>query len=68
MDVAADGRLELMAEEDCGKVRYRTELDAKIALARFSRKRHERRPKNERRPYKCPVCRGWWHLTSQGAS
>jgi hypothetical protein len=41
-----------------GKVRYRTLLDAKIALLRIDRGNEPQ----ERRYYKCPRCRGW-HLT-----
>lgn len=42
-----------------GKMRYRDELDAKIALARVRWK-----DRGEKRCYRCPLCRGW-HLTSQ---
>lgn len=42
-----------------GKVRYRTELDAKIRLAKLQWKDH-----GEKRCYRCPFCRGW-HTTSQ---
>jgi hypothetical protein len=41
------------------KVRFRSDLDAKIALAR-----RQWADKGERRSYRCPFCRGW-HLTSQ---
>lgn len=44
-----------------GKVRFRTELDAKIALANIKRKRH-RRAYEERRCYYCVRCKAW-HLT-----
>jgi hypothetical protein len=47
-----------------GKVRYRDEIGAKIALASIGTGRHERRPKSEQRAYRCPWCRGW-HLTAQ---
>ncbi len=42
------------------KVCYRTELDAKIALFKRSRK-----DKGEVRHYRCPHCASW-HLTSKG--
>ena len=45
-----------------GKVRYRDELGAKIALSNTQRKTAGRRA--ERRVYKCPYCAGW-HLTSR---
>lgn len=45
----------------CRKVRYRTQLDAKIVLARLTWK-----DRDERRAYPCQRCRGW-HLTSQEA-
>jgi hypothetical protein len=41
------------------KVRFRTELDVKIALAA-----RVRRDKGEQRYYFCNPCKGW-HLTSQ---
>lgn len=49
----------------CGKVRFRTELDAKIALAGTQRQRRGRaRTKEEKRYYRCPQCHGY-HLTSK---
>lgn len=42
-----------------GKVRFRTEVDAMLALARRAH-----RDKGEIRQYRCPFCKGW-HLTSQ---
>lgn len=52
----------------CTKRRYRTELDAKIALASTARKaatgRKQHDNRDECRTYRCPVCKGW-HLTSQ---
>ena len=48
----------------CGKIRYRDRLAAKLALARIMRRDDASRPKSERRPYRCPACRGW-HLTSE---
>ncbi|KAB7790728.1 PDDEXK family nuclease [Bifidobacterium leontopitheci] len=48
-----------------GKRRYRTKLDAKIALASARKlKRGPARPKDERRYYFCPDCYGY-HLTSK---
>ncbi len=46
-----------------GKVRYHDRIKAQLVLASI-RKKHERRPKGERRAYECPKCHGW-HLTSQ---
>lgn len=43
------------------KIRYRNELDAKLALASTQRSRNPRR--KERRYYRCPECKSW-HLTS----
>lgn len=48
---------------DCAKVRYRTELDAKIALASTNASARKRR--GETAYYRCPQCKGW-HLTSSG--
>lgn len=47
----------------CRKRRYRTELDARTALAfiRVSDKPKRR----EKRIYPCPQCEGFWHLSSQ---
>lgn len=45
-----------------GKVRYRTLLDAKIALADTHRNPKSKR--DEKRYYRCPYCDGW-HLTSK---
>jgi uncharacterized protein with PIN domain len=50
-----------MSRVNCVKVRYRDRIAALLALTRTS---DERRPKAERRAYRCPYCRGW-HLTSQ---
>lgn len=47
-----------------GKVRYESELDAKMALASTKRQSHGRaRAKDETRYYLCPDCHGY-HLTS----
>lgn len=43
-----------------GKVRYRDELAAMMALASTQRSTSGRR--EERRHYRCPMCKGW-HLT-----
>lgn len=48
----------------CGKVRYRDRIAAQLALATIGRVDSSRRPKSERRPYRCPLCKGW-HLTSE---
>jgi len=52
----------------CRKIRYRDKLAAKLALAmmpdQYANKQPRRRPKDERRAYRCPACKGW-HLTSQ---
>lgn len=45
-----------------GKVRYRDDIGAKLALAQLRRLDG---PKHlERRAYRCPKCKGW-HLTSK---
>lgn len=41
------------------RIRYPTELEAKIALAAAIA-----RDTGEKRTYHCPICQGW-HLTSQ---
>lgn len=46
----------------CGKRRYRTELDAKIALWSTSKARNEEKRK-ENRHYYHKACKGW-HITS----
>ena len=45
----------------CGKVRYRDELAAMLALGSTRRSRSKKRA--EVRAYRCPTCKGW-HLTS----
>jgi hypothetical protein len=45
-----------------GKVRFRDDLAARLALATASRKREG--GKSERRTYRCPQCAGF-HLTSK---
>lgn len=47
----------------CEKHKFKTELDAKIALMRIQSKDNPRRPKQEKRTYLCPDCEKW-HLTS----
>lgn len=44
----------------CEKVRYYSELTAKVALWKVQRKREDA----ERRHYRCKPCRAW-HLTSE---
>ncbi len=46
----------------CTKRRFKTQLDARIALARMRASGKEKR--REQRAYRCHICRGW-HLTSQ---
>jgi len=46
-----------------GKLRYRDELGARIALAKLQSRRSSKR-RLERRYYHCPFCSGW-HLTSK---
>lgn len=48
----------------CGKKRYYSMLEAKLALADLERKDSTRRGKQERRAYYCKFCKGY-HLTSQ---
>jgi hypothetical protein len=44
----------------CAKIRYKTKLDARIALTLLKAAEH-----GEQRYYRCPLCWGF-HLTSQG--
>ena len=53
-----------MKVRKCTKRRYRDRIAALLALESTGRKRHTGRPKDERRVYHCPDCRGW-HLTSE---
>ena len=48
----------------CTKRRYRTRVDALIALAAIQGRDDARRSKTESRAYRCPTCHGW-HLTSR---
>ena len=50
----------------CAKVRYRTEIDAKIALSNTAYTAGQRsdEKRKEARVYRCPKCAGW-HLTSE---
>ncbi len=48
----------------CRKIRYPDKVAALMALVRTRSKRRARRPKDEQRVYRCPVCKGW-HLTSR---
>ena len=48
----------------CRKIRYRDRIAALLALASAQRTDGSRRPKLERRAYRCPTCHGW-HLTSR---
>lgn len=47
-----------------GKVRYRDEVAAMLALGRASSRSEVRPNRVEQRQYRCPMCKGW-HLTSQ---
>lgn len=47
----------------CAKRRYRSEIDAMIALSNAGNS-HDGRAKTEVRCYRCPKC-GGWHLTSK---
>lgn len=48
----------------CKKIRYRSELDAKIALSRtFRMRKNVQNSHEEERYYQCRRCRGWY-LTS----
>lgn len=49
----------------CPKRRYRSRVDALIAMSSIQGRDNSTRSKSERRAYKCPQCRGW-HLTSKG--
>ena len=49
-----------------GKIRYRDEIAAALALATVRHQDGPRRPKLEQRAYRCPAC-GGWHLTSKPA-
>jgi len=51
-----------MGAKKCSKRRYRSKLDAKIALASTQAGHSSRR--EECRFYRCPSCFGW-HLTSK---
>ena len=46
-----------------GHGQRRSRIDALLALASTGRN-GQRRPKEEKRAYRCPECKGW-HLTSQ---
>jgi hypothetical protein len=48
----------------CTKWRYRTRVDALLALARIQRRDSSGREKQEQRAYHCSRCFGW-HLTSR---
>lgn len=51
----------------CHKIRYQTEIDAKIALssATYAAAQRSDEKRKEVRVYRCPRCKGW-HLTKQG--
>lgn len=47
-----------------GKIRYRDELGAMIALSETNLGSQKKSKRSERKAYRCPKCRGW-HLSSQ---
>ena len=49
----------------CRKRKFRDEVAAKLALATIHRKDNANRADREQRAYRCPECRGAWHLTHQ---
>ena len=50
----------------CTKHKYRTKIDAKIALSRTEFKQNRgNKKRNEVRVYRCVPCKAW-HLTSEG--
>ena len=52
----------------CRKRRFRTRIDAQMALLRTQAKADRGHPRrHERRYYRCPHCAGW-HLTSRERS
>jgi hypothetical protein len=51
----------------CRKIRYRDRIAALLALATVQARDKPGRPKQERRAYRCPDCRGF-HLTSAGGA
>ena len=49
----------------CRKIRYRSEIDALLALNEVIRRREQgKENRKECRYYRCPYCRGW-HLTKR---
>lgn len=48
----------------CTKRRFKTDVDAKIAMAKIQWKDKPSRLKMEQRVYLCPSCKGY-HLTSK---
>lgn len=47
-----------------GKIKWRTELDAKLAMANIDYKMRAATKEKEIRAYRCPFC-DYWHLTHQ---
>lgn len=47
----------------CGKIAFRDEIAAKLALAEAQRNDGSKRPKLEKRVYRCE--HGRWHLTAE---
>ena len=53
-----------MTATKCSKRRYKTEIEAKMEIARFQRIDDPKRGKIPCRTYRCHDCHGW-HLTSE---
>ena len=51
-------------KKKCNKVKYRTEVDAKIALAKVRWQDKPHRDSMEQRVYRCHICKKF-HLTSK---
>ena len=47
----------------CSKRRYKDRVAAELALATIRREDKTHRGEQEQRAYRCPQCRGAWHLT-----
>lgn len=52
------------AEPPCGKHKYLSEIDAKIALMKIQKKDSSSRVSSEQRVYHCHPCRSW-HLAGR---
>lgn len=60
------GPSKIKKSRKCGKRKYRSRMDAMLALANTQGSRRSNR-RNEKRIYRCPDC-GGWHLTSMSLS